>query len=1315
MLPTLPAMAEETTEKYPYTLFAGSSEEGAITVNAGNFCVNGNVATNGTIVSSGNMNINGTKTENANVEMIYIPKKLDYAYFIGDNVDFYSDDYSYEEMNININIPMDVHGELELTGNINLNTGIKALEDVNLNGEVKNTNNSVICSETGDIVIDSTNVNLNGLVYAPYGDVEITAQNLNLNNVIIIADTITFNCPSVNANYSSSMAELMGTESDIIVKLYAFGAYNTEVGTIIIEWNSNYKDSIYEIWVSDDNIEYNSVSLVSDSTTYAYTITEEFEKKYFKVSLETNYGEIAESIPFVVNKSDYGYIASLIDSDSDGLVDVYEDKIGTDANEPDTDSDTLTDLQELFFVGTDPTIFDSVTEGLSDADADSDGDGISNIHELEFAINPQNSDTDDDKLSDYDEIYNCETDPINPDTDNDTIIDGDELKIELDPKNPETFGIPDAEYKIAQIVSADDAVLSDINTAENPYKLSIDITAAGYVSSNLTADISSYTDALSGNTAIVGTIAALNYSSDTYENITLRFEMNADYLSSMGESSVEGLELKGINRLHVFRYDEENNVLYPVETIINNNTVTVNTNELGTYCLVDLNNWLEAIDIDFSNEEVAPVDIQLFNFEIEAGDESISLPNDECEIVNETVPENYEAIVAEQIDEVINNIEQETATERVPEVAMFSTYSSVSTYSARNEIDLVFVIDTSGSMSSAISTAKSSMSNLVDYLHGDGIDVNIAVVSYSDYGCDGINGAKTYSINGSHWATTPSEATQLINQVKLYGCGHETPLDGLEMAHQLDFHRNTTKFMVLITDESYSYSNNRYGISSIQDLADDLKDDEIYTSVVCYDSHASGYAPLNNTTNGIQINIAMDWPMFLEHYIRTYIKEMKTFITVVPHSLEVISLKEVPEYGALVNSDEDELWDYEEINWSYIDTTSDELVLPTLSEYLINIHGENALETLPLAQEKLDRINALVILPVTSNPEISDSDGDNLSDSDESNLDINAFNADSDGDKLNDDIEVKLWFNPNEPNIDGDSFNDYDEWLNDTDPYVYNMNATESAIAFAEGTALGDFATADNIETLLGQISFSFVPFVADARDYFANVFVNLDTLAALANLGGFILDIIPGVGTAGDVAKALPKLGRFVAKYADDAPKVMEAIIKASKSFPASDEVIPALVKILPAGTVDNIIKSVKNGECFTEANYARLINVCESAGKNADEIVNVTKFKNFRALKASLGDPGANKQWHHIVEQCQVKSTRSGFNVGDINNVTNIKATPNDVHKKICAYYSSKQEFTNGRTVRDWLNGQSYEKQFEFGLEKWEDFMKEFGYAIE
>ena len=68
-IPIVSAHADESTEPYPYTMFAASGDEGAITVNAGNFCVNGNVATNGTIVSDGNMNVNGTKTEYANMTL----------------------------------------------------------------------------------------------------------------------------------------------------------------------------------------------------------------------------------------------------------------------------------------------------------------------------------------------------------------------------------------------------------------------------------------------------------------------------------------------------------------------------------------------------------------------------------------------------------------------------------------------------------------------------------------------------------------------------------------------------------------------------------------------------------------------------------------------------------------------------------------------------------------------------------------------------------------------------------------------------------------------------------------------------------------------------------------------------------------------------------------------------------------------------------------------------------------------------------------------------------------------------------------------
>ena len=51
MIPHIPAKAEENSiQPYPYTIFASSNEEGAITVNSENFHVNGNVATNGTIV-----------------------------------------------------------------------------------------------------------------------------------------------------------------------------------------------------------------------------------------------------------------------------------------------------------------------------------------------------------------------------------------------------------------------------------------------------------------------------------------------------------------------------------------------------------------------------------------------------------------------------------------------------------------------------------------------------------------------------------------------------------------------------------------------------------------------------------------------------------------------------------------------------------------------------------------------------------------------------------------------------------------------------------------------------------------------------------------------------------------------------------------------------------------------------------------------------------------------------------------------------------------------------------------------------------------
>lgn len=200
--------------------------------------------------------------------------------------------------------------------------------------------------------IYTTNVNFNGLIYAPFGDIVIDSDNLNLNNAILIAQTITLDCPNVNANYNSTMAEIVGTESDTDIELFAFGSYDEDANVIDIEWQSNYGNSTYGIFCSDDNINYNHIATVTDSTEYQYFITDDFETRYFKVVLTTNYGEKIESVPFVVTKDEYDYYdVEFLDSDNDGLPDVLEIAIGTRPDLADTDGDTLTDYQEVYIIG----------------------------------------------------------------------------------------------------------------------------------------------------------------------------------------------------------------------------------------------------------------------------------------------------------------------------------------------------------------------------------------------------------------------------------------------------------------------------------------------------------------------------------------------------------------------------------------------------------------------------------------------------------------------------------------------------------------------------------------------------------------------------------------------------------------------------------------------------------------------------------------------------------------------------------------------------------------------------------------------------
>lgn len=112
---------------------------------------------------------------------------------------------------------------------------------------------------------------------------------------------------------------------------------------------------------------------------------------------------------------DRAAVAAVLDSDGDGLTDAEED----------ADLDGIVDSGE-----TDPN------------DSDTDNDGLSDGKEVNlYGTDPLDRDSDDDGLADGTEIGIFGTDPTDPDTDNDGVSDGAEVASGSDPNTPNDDGV----------------------------------------------------------------------------------------------------------------------------------------------------------------------------------------------------------------------------------------------------------------------------------------------------------------------------------------------------------------------------------------------------------------------------------------------------------------------------------------------------------------------------------------------------------------------------------------------------------------------------------------------------------------------------------------------------------------------------------------------------------------------------------------------------------------------------------------------------------------------------------------------------------
>lgn len=676
------------------------------------------------------------------------------------------------------------------------------------------------------------------------------------------------------------------------------------------------------------------------------------------------------------------------DTDGDMLPDVYEiHAYETDPKKADTDGDNLPDGYEVLNLYTNPTMTDSDSNGISDALEDFDTDGLTNYEEYELGTKPYCADTDEDYLDDGEEVNVHATNPLNPDTDGDTILDGDEVLLGLLPKDGTDGSMP-----MKQTLTEEELYVNEYN---DEFKVSIVLEASNNVERFLEQGESAYAGFLADNRAIIGTPISLKYEAGVVSGGSITFRLEEEFIDNNTHLYPElGL---GIERYGVFSYDETINTIVPVPCEFDdaNNCIVVDAKYMGDLFLMDYESLMYDLGIE---PEVSTYATRRTMLAV-PGEESIVAEAASNEVTD------YEDVSLEEIESIIAGDS---------EVAMFSL-RSVANETKRTsqaddvmrQVDLVLAVDTTGSMGSQIAAVKRNVSNLISKLREDGISLYVSVVDYRDITCDGINSTKVNNNSGVDFYNATGDISLAVNSLRADGGGDgpETALDALGAAYNLDYRDTASKFVFLITDANYK-NNNNYGIDNMAQIASELAEKGIVTSVVTYTSYNSYYRGLTERTGGELISMSGDFCDAMYNVIKS--KTPASFV-VIANNLVTGSFKETLVYGGTCDTDYDGLTDSAEIDWKKVKKVNKDDGTYTLYTWKeLCKKGGIFSSTYDKGKEHplFELLADVQVIPATSNPFSRDTDKDYYPDDvdkdkltrnamyiDDSNLDDREFHS----------------------------------------------------------------------------------------------------------------------------------------------------------------------------------------------------------------------------------------------------------------------------------------------------------------------------------
>ncbi|MDR1540406.1 MAG: S-layer homology domain-containing protein [Clostridiales bacterium] len=547
-----------------------------------------------------------------------------------------------------------------------------------------------------------------------------------------------------------------------------------------------------------------------------------------------------------------------LDSDEDGLPDYFERMIGSDPLLKDSDGDGIDDGAE-YRLDLDPLSKDSDGNGVPDDEEDFDGDGLTNAEEANLSTDPGKADTDSDGLNDFDEVMVYGTSPIKIDTDEDSLTDFEEVELGLDPLKPSTDGIvSDAQRLFPQTLGPEnfDEGFSGGSKIIMP---SISGDVSGLIGKNVFARISG-NDAFDENRAAVGEL--LRLETDYADGFTLK--LSYDLTKLIVENGLDYAK-----ELVICKTDDEEG-LAPLDTTLHGSVLSADVTEEGDYLVINANDFLRNFGIDalygISEDEAydrlptdmprefAIVETATTGEALLANEEDLS--SDEADYAETTDNyRNYGAVSAARQDSL-----------RLSNQAAPSATLTASPTAPLGAADIVFVIDSTGSMGDEIANVAENIKSFADQIANFfNVNANFALVEYKDISYEGLGSTVVHKNGTSNWRSDVEDFKVAVENLIASGGGDsdETAIDGLETARRLDWRQDSSKFIILVTDANYK-GINRYGIESMDDMASLLKGDAISAFVITTDAQEASYRSLYSETGGLYSNIYGDFGFELQ-------------------------------------------------------------------------------------------------------------------------------------------------------------------------------------------------------------------------------------------------------------------------------------------------------------------------------------------------------------------------------------------------------------------------------------------------------------------